>query len=125
MVIIDEWHELMGSKRGVQVQLALARLRRWNPGLVVWGLSATMGNLDQARDVLLGGEGMAGSVLVEGGLKKQILVDTLVPENPSRFPWAGHLGLRMLQPVIDEIDQHARRWCSPTRARRRSCGTRT
>jgi ATP-dependent Lhr-like helicase len=106
MVIVDEWHELMGSKRGVQVQLALARLRRWNPGLVVWGLSATMGNLDQAREVLMGGEGMAGSVLVEGGLKKQILIDTLVPENPSRFPWAGHLGLRMLQPVIDEIDQH-------------------
>ena len=49
MIIIDEWHELMGSKRGVQVQLALARLRRWNPALVVWGLSATMGNLDEAR----------------------------------------------------------------------------
>ena len=44
-VIVDEWHELMGNKRGVQVQLALARLRRWNPGLVVWGLSATLGNL--------------------------------------------------------------------------------
>jgi ATP-dependent Lhr-like helicase len=54
MIIIDEWHELMGSKRGVQVQLALARLRRWNPGLVVWGLSATMGNLAEARSVLLG-----------------------------------------------------------------------
>jgi ATP-dependent Lhr-like helicase len=69
---------------------------------------------------------MAGSVLVEGGLKKQIVVDTLMPENPSRFPWGGHLGLQMLQPVIDEIDQYmARRWCSPTRARSRSCGTRT
>ena len=106
MVVIDEWHELMGSKRGVQVQLALARLRRWNPGLVVWGLSATMGNLDQAREVLVGSAGMENSVLVEGGLKKQIVIDTLVPDNPSRFPWAGHLGLRMLQPVIDEIDQH-------------------
>ncbi|HEY0857241.1 MAG TPA: DEAD/DEAH box helicase, partial [Albitalea sp.] len=30
-VIVDEWHELMGNKRGVQVQLALARLKRWNP----------------------------------------------------------------------------------------------
>jgi ATP-dependent Lhr-like helicase len=75
MIIIDEWHELMGSKRGVQVQLALARLRRWNPGLVVWGLSATMGNLQDARSVLLGGEGRQSSVLVEGGLKKQIVVD--------------------------------------------------
>lgn len=104
MIVIDEWHELMGSKRGVQVQLALARLRRWNPGLVVWGVSATMGNLDEARNVLLGA-GESG-VIVEGGLKKQIVIDTLVPANPSRFPWAGHLGLTMLQPVVDEIDQY-------------------
>jgi ATP-dependent Lhr-like helicase len=104
MVIIDEWHELMGSKRGVQVQLALARLRRWNPGLVVWGLSATMGNLAEARGVLLG-DPDAG-VLVEGDLKKQIVVDCLVPQSVARFPWAGHLGLQMLQPVIAEIENH-------------------
>lgn len=102
MIIIDEWHELMGSKRGVQVQLALARLRHWNPALVVWGLSATMGNLEQARDVLLGG---APGVLVEGDLRKQIVVDTLIPANVSRFPWGGHLGIAMLQPVIDEIER--------------------
>jgi ATP-dependent Lhr-like helicase len=111
MVIIDEWHELMGSKRGVQVQLALARLRRWSPELVVWGLSATMGNLQDARSVLLGtdqpeGEGEQRGVLVEGDLKKQIVVDCLVPENVSRFPWGGHLGLQMLQPVVDEIEKH-------------------
>lgn len=106
MIIIDEWHELLGSKRGVQVQLALARLRRWNPGLVVWGLSATMGNLDEAGKVLLGVNAADQGVVVEGDLKKQIVIDTLVPDNPSRFPWAGHLGLRMLQPVVDEIDQH-------------------
>lgn len=106
MIVIDEWHELMGSKRGVQVQLALARLRRWNPGLVVWGVSATMGNLDEARNVLLGADAADAGVIVEGGLKKQIVIDTLVPANPSRFPWAGHLGLTMLQPVVDEIDQY-------------------
>jgi ATP-dependent Lhr-like helicase len=27
LVVVDEWHELIGNKRGVQVQLALARLR--------------------------------------------------------------------------------------------------
>jgi ATP-dependent Lhr-like helicase len=68
----------------------------------VWALSATMGNLDQARAVLLG-EGQG--VLVEGDLKKQIVVDALVPANVSRFPWGGHLGIQMLQPVIDEIEQ--------------------
>ncbi|TQK07767.1 ligase-associated DNA damage response DEXH box helicase [Herbaspirillum sp. SJZ107] len=106
MVIIDEWHELMGSKRGVQVQLALARLRRWNPELVVWGLSATMGNLQDARNVLLGTDAdESKGVLVEGDLKKQIVVDCLIPPTVSRFPWGGHLGLQMLQPVIDEIDK--------------------
>src|SRR5450830_984041 len=78
------------------------RLRHWNPELVVWALSATMGNLDQARTVLLG-EGQG--VLVEGDMKKQIVVDSLVPPNVSRFPWGGHLGIQMLQPVIDEIEQ--------------------
>ena len=108
MVIIDEWHELMGSKRGVQVQLALARLRYWNPQLVVWALSATMGNLAQARAVLLGendGDDHGNGVLVEGDLRKQIVIDSLVPANVSRFPWSGHLGIEMLRPVIDEIEQ--------------------
>ena len=104
MVIVDEWHELLGSKRGVQVQLALARLRQWRPELVVWGLSATLGNLKQAQDALLG---VDAGTLVEGGVKKALLVDTLIPVNPSRFPWGGHLGIQMLQPVIDEIAQHA------------------
>ncbi len=103
MIIIDEWHELMGSKRGVQVQLALARLRRWQPKLVVWGLSATMGNLAEARAVLLG-EGQG--VLVEGEMRKELLVDSLIPENVSRFPWGGHLGIQMLDPVIAEIDKY-------------------
>ncbi|RNF28813.1 DEAD/DEAH box helicase [Massilia aurea] len=107
MIIVDEWHELMGSKRGVQVQLALARLRRWRPELLVWGVSATMGNLDLARQVLLGGEeGADKGVLVEGDTRKKIVVDSLIPENVSRFPWGGHLGLQMLQPVIKEIEGH-------------------
>src|SRR4029078_286360 len=28
LVVQDEWHELLGSKRGTQAELALARLRR-------------------------------------------------------------------------------------------------
>lgn len=103
MIVIDEWHELMGSKRGVQVQLALARLRHWRPELLVWGVSATMGNLDLAREVLLGGD---EGVLVEGDLRKKIEVDCLIPENVARFPWGGHMGLQMLGAVIREIEQH-------------------
>ena len=100
-VVIDEWHELIGNKRGVQVQLALARLKRWNPQLVVWGLSATLGNLDEAQATLCG----AGGRRVQGRLDKTLLIDTLLPHEPGRFSWGGHLGAQMLQPVVDEIDK--------------------
>ena len=53
-VVCDEWHELLAGKRGVQAELALARLRTWNPRLRTWGLSATLGNLDVALQVLVG-----------------------------------------------------------------------
>ena len=101
-VIVDEWHELMGSKRGVQVQLALARLKTWNPGLVVWGLSATLGNLEEAMDVLLG---RPGGTMVQGRVEKQLLIDTLLPVNPGRFSWGGHLGKQMQLPVVAEIER--------------------
>ncbi|MBL8332356.1 MAG: ligase-associated DNA damage response DEXH box helicase [Rubrivivax sp.] len=101
-VIVDEWHEMLGNKRGVQVQLALARLRRWNPRLVVWGLSATLGNLPEALHTLVG---HAHGVLVQGRLDKTLVVDTLIPAEPGRFSWAGHLGAQMQQPLVDEIDR--------------------
>ncbi|MFK3682583.1 ligase-associated DNA damage response DEXH box helicase [Pseudomonas sp. NPDC088890] len=103
MVVVDEWHELLGNKRGVQLQLALARLRRWRPELVVWGLSATLGNLEHAREVLLPGAG----VLIEGRQDKRFEVDTLLPEAIERFPWAGHMGLKMLAQVSAQIDASA------------------
>ena len=104
-VIVDEWHELMGNKRGVQVQLALARLRRWNPGLVVWGLSATLGNLDEAMAVLVGTAPQPQPpALVHGRVDKALVIDTLLPEQPGRFSWGGHLGAQMLRPVVAEID---------------------
>lgn len=101
MVVVDEWHELLGSKRGVQLQLALARLRRWHPQLVTWGLSATLGNLDHALEVLVpDGQGL----LLEGRQDKALAVDTLLPDSVERFPWAGHMGLRMLPKVVAELE---------------------
>ncbi len=101
-VVVDEWHELMGSKRGVQVQLGLARLRRWNPHLVVWGLSATLGNLGEAMQVLLGHDKGRS---VRGKLEKDLVIDTLLPVNPGRFSWGGHLGRQMQHPVVAEIER--------------------
>ena len=100
LVVVDEWHELLGNKRGVQVQLALARLRRWSTGLCVWGMSATLGNLGEAMQTLLGD---AGGTLVQGQVPKTLVIDSLLPGRAERFPWGGHLGLTMLPQVIDEI----------------------
>ena len=104
-VIVDEWHELIGNKRGVQLQLALARLRRWNPALAVWGLSATLGNLHEAMATLCGA---APASLVQGRVDKALRIDTLLPAEPGRFSWAGHLGAQMQQPVVDEIERTMR-----------------
>ncbi len=101
MLVVDEWHELIGNKRGVQVQLAAARLRGWNPDLRVWGMSATLGNLEEAMDTLLG---RGGGTLVRGKVPKQLLIDTLMPARTERFSWAGHLGLRLLPQVVRELE---------------------
>lgn len=101
LVVVDEWHELIGNKRGVQVQLALARLRRWRPELAVWGLSATLAELPTAAETLLG---HAGGCIVRGQVDKPIVIDTLLPPPEARVPWGGHLGLSMLTPVVDELE---------------------
>lgn len=101
LVVVDEWHELIGGKRGVQVQLALARVRRLaRAAPPVWGLSATLGNSVEAMRALLAHD---AGVLVHGRIDKAIVIDTLLPETPGRFPWGGHLGLQMLEPVVREI----------------------
>lgn len=101
MIVVDEWHELLGNKRGVQLQLALARLRYWQPDLIVWGVSATLGNQSHAEQVLIP---QGGGVTVQGQSDKTLQVDTLVPPAIERFPWAGHIGLKMLPQVVAELD---------------------
>ncbi len=153
MVVVDEWHELLGNKRGVQVQLALARLKApmlftacnalppegaaapaepelllpslgedrdgglpepasptpTTPAsghaafpLVIWGMSATLGNLSEAMHTLLGHD---KGVLVQGQVPKKLVIDSLLPSRAGRFPWGGHLGLTLLPQVIGEIEK--------------------
>jgi len=104
-VVVDEWHELIGSKRGVQAQLALARLRQFHPGLVTWGLSATLGNLEEAMHVLCGPDEEPAPLLVRGKIDKTLVIDTLIPPDPGKYSWAGHLGSRMQLPVVEEIER--------------------
>jgi ATP-dependent helicase Lhr and Lhr-like helicase len=125
-VVVDEWHELLGTKRGVQTELCLARLRRLRPALRTWGLSATLGNLEEALETLVGSlseeakrrrgdeENMAlssspllpfsSSRLVRGLVPKDVRIDTLIPHEIERFPWAGHLGLKLLPQVVEAIE---------------------
>jgi ATP-dependent Lhr-like helicase len=102
-IIVDEWHELMGSKRGVLAQLAIARLQGWSPQLRIWGLSATLGNTNTAMQVLLGDQAAAGRK-IQGLMPKEIAVESIVPEQIERFPWAGHMGLRLLPQVVETIE---------------------
>jgi ATP-dependent Lhr-like helicase len=120
-VAVDEWHELIGNKRGVQAQLGIARLRRLNPNLVTWALSATLGNLQEAMEVIChrgldpgstvarpdGSRIKSGMtpILVQGRQDKKLIIDTLIPPDPGKYSWAGHLGSRMQQPVVEEIDR--------------------
>ena len=106
-IVVDEWHELMSSKRGVQTELALARLRGLRPQLRTWGLSATLANLDEALRCLVGTAHAKPARIVRGLDTKKIEIVSALPRTIERFPWAGHLGLTMLPEVVRAID-HAR-----------------
>ncbi|MGB0521878.1 MAG: ligase-associated DNA damage response DEXH box helicase [Flammeovirgaceae bacterium] len=101
-IVIDEWHELVGSKRGVQVELGLSRLKALKPDLKVWGISATIGNLQQAANVLIpSGE----ATFVKADIRKKISVSSILPDRVEYFPWAGHLGINLIAKVIPIIRQ--------------------
>lgn len=105
-IVVDEWHELLGTKRGVQMELGLSRLRIVAQNLRIWGISATIGNLDQARQVLLGPNSQAldNSVMIKAKLNKKITVKSIIPKEMETFPWRGHLGLRLLEAVVPIIN---------------------
>ena len=102
LVVADEWHELLGTKRGVQLQLALTALR--GP-LGVWGISATLADPAQALAVLTGARTpVKQAVCVQAPRDKAVRIDTLMPPDAGRFPWAGHLGLAMLPALAEALD---------------------
>jgi ATP-dependent Lhr-like helicase len=102
-LIIDEWHELIASKRGSQVELAAARLRRFSPSLRTWALSATLANLDDATRCAVG-TSPRPPVVIRGDMQRPITLKTVFPDERSRLPWVGHLGLSMLPAVVGAID---------------------
>jgi ATP-dependent Lhr-like helicase len=107
MIVVDEWHEMMASKRGVMMELVLARLRKLNPDLRIWGISATLGNLDIALKALLGNDlKKKDHSIVKGEIPKEIKIDSIIPESIEKFPWAGHIGLKLLPDVIKQVEDY-------------------
>ena len=113
IIAVDEWHEILGSKRGVQVELAISRIvhvaktfdtETSKTKLVLWGISSTIGNLPEAKEVLLSPLGVEG-VTVRASMKKQVVVESIIPDEIEKYPWAGHLGIKLVDRVVDIIHE--------------------
>ncbi|MDQ3550577.1 MAG: ligase-associated DNA damage response DEXH box helicase [Bacteroidota bacterium] len=114
LLVADEWHELVGSKRGVQVELAVSRIigtRNSNAdvkvnALCIWGISATIGNLDEAKEVLLAPLSIheEKTVIVKAKLEKKIEIESILPDEIEKYPWAGHLGIKLAEKVLPIIN---------------------
>lgn len=104
-IVVDEWHELMGSKRGVQTELAISRFRGLNPKLKIWGISATINNLSEAQEVLLGKQRSKQAILIRSKQKKIISIESIIPDKIENYPWAGHLGIKLLDKILPIIDK--------------------
>jgi ATP-dependent Lhr-like helicase len=136
VVVIDEWHELLGTKRGVQVELGLSRLKDLgsqqlevdSPHIVegnslktkthkktsnvkpstlnlkIWGISATIGNLEEAADVLLGSNfPLDRKKMVRANIIKKLEIKSIIPENVEKYSWSGHIGLKLLPEVMEIV----------------------
>src|SRR4051812_49230426 len=124
VVVCDEWHELLGTKRGVQVELGLSKLKvlgsnfkaegdgdagnfpsaAFNLPLRIWGISATIGNLEQAAEVLLGNNFPPGQIkMVRADVDKKLVIQSIIPENIENYSWAGHIGVKLLTQVMEIV----------------------
>jgi len=107
VVVVDEWHELLGTKRGVQVELGLSRVKQLGlgeTGVKVWGISATIGNLEEAAEVLLGSTIPKEKVkMVRAKIEKKIVIESVIPQSVETYSWAGHIGVALLPEVMEIV----------------------
>ncbi|MEP2612135.1 MAG: DEAD/DEAH box helicase, partial [Cyclobacteriaceae bacterium] len=105
-IIADEWHEILGTKRGVALELAICRIKTLTDHKIkVWGISATIGNLTQAKRVLLGENLHKEGVVIQSKIEKKVEVESILPDEVEKFPWSGHLGTTLLPKIIPIIKQ--------------------
>jgi ATP-dependent Lhr-like helicase len=105
-IAVDEWHDLLGSKRGVQVELAIAEILRVSPNpVMIWGLSATIGNLEEAKQVLLYPLQLADAgVSIQAKIEKKIEVRSIFPDEIEKYPWSGHLGIKLADKIVPILE---------------------
>lgn len=103
-VAVDEWHELLGSKRGVMTELALSRLIALRPHLSVWGISATIGNIDEAMDYLIPYKHFKKCIVFSKEKKKTKII-SIIPDDFKELSWAGHLGTNLAYKLVPIINQ--------------------
>ena len=103
-IIIDEWHELMGCKRGNQCELALSWLRGNNQNIQIWAMSATIGNIEEAASSILGLSSKKPKI-IKSNLVKNIKIKSVIPDKIGTFPWSGHLGIKSHKSLLKEIDK--------------------
>lgn len=99
-VIVDEVHALAGTKRGDQLALCLARIKQLAPKVRRVGLSATVAHPKAILDYV--GQ---GSTLIETKDGTPPQVKLLLP--PGEIPWAGHMGIKAAQAVLEKIREAA------------------
>jgi ATP-dependent Lhr-like helicase len=100
-IVIDEWHELLGSKRGVIVELGVSQLRKYVSKLKIWGITATIGNLDEAMEVLIPYH--IKKTKITAKQHKKIDIIPVFPDEVEILPWAGHLGHKLADKVVPII----------------------
>lgn len=102
MIIVDEWHELISTKRGVLLELCLSHLKKWSPKVKIWALTATINNLEEAAKVCVGMD--RSPTIVTAQMEREVIIDSILPGSIEQLPWAGYLGIKMLPYVIDKLD---------------------
>ncbi len=111
IIAVDEWHEILGGKRGVQVELAVAHIialqqKNKQLNISIWGISATIGNIEEAKDVLLSSlPPSTTKKIIKANLQKQIEVESIIPDEMENYPWAGHLGIKLAHKLIPIIEK--------------------
>jgi ATP-dependent helicase Lhr and Lhr-like helicase len=96
-VVLDEVHALAGTKRGDQLALGVARLRRLAPGLRVTALSATVAHPAAIQAYA----GASRLIAVRDGAPPELSMT--LPE--GRLSWSGHMGLEAAPEVMALIQQ--------------------